>query len=330
MKIGKISEPMLRRSVLRRISYKNPEMFQGAGLCRDFAVMKTGEDEEVILSSDTVTWGMENLALYGITKTANNIAAAGGRIKGVLVSVTMPSNTTESGINFLMRDIAAVCKERSIEIIGGHTETVSYVTRMVVTFTGVGVRKSTLHIGVENLKAGQDIVMSKEIALEGTAIMAYEREEELQKRFQKSFVEKAKKALDSISVESEAAVAVCCGVQAMHDVSKGGIFGALWEMAASAKLGMEVYLDKISIRQETVEICELFGVNPYELISGGCLLMAADKGNVLAEQLQKKGIRAQVIGHMTDSNDRIVIKGEERRYLEPPRGDEIVKGALLK
>jgi len=116
------------------------------------------------------------------------------------------------------------------------------------------------------------------------------------------------------------------GVAAMHDVSRGGIFGALWEMASSAGLGIEAYLDKIKVRQETIEVCELLGLNPYTLVSGGALLMITENGDLLKEELEKLEIRAEVIGKLTDSNDRVVIKGEERRFLEPPKSDDIVKG----
>lgn len=329
MKIGKLSEPMLRRSVLRRISYKNPDVFTGAGLGRDFASMNIQEDEEVILSTDTVTCGFHNIALYGINKTANNIAASGGIIKGVMLSVIMPGNTGEAEVNGLMRDISAVCKSRQIQIIGGHTETVNFVNRMVVTFTGVGVRKKSVNISVDNIKPGMDIVMSGEIALEGTAILAHEREDSFLERFNKRFIDMAKQADKCLSVEREAAVAVKFGVQAMHDVSRGGIFGALWELGAASGCGVEVSLDKISLRQETVELCEYLGLNPYNMASGGALLMVTTDGEGLAEALTEQGIGAEVIGRITDSNDRVIIKGEDRRYLEPPKSDDIIKGALL-
>lgn len=328
MKIGKISEPMLKRSVLKRISYKDKTVFKGAGLSRDFASMNINEYEDIVLSTDTVVYGMENIALYGVTKTANNIATAGAIIKGILVSVTMPSNTMESDINFLMREIASVCKEKKIEIIGGHSETVPYVTKMVVTFTGVGVRKKECKIDISNIKPDMDIVMSKEIGLEGTAILAVNREEELLKRFQRSFVEMTKKAINHISIEKEAHIASELNIAAMHDVSRGGIFGALWEMAASVGLGVEVSLDKIRVRQETIEICELLGLNPYTLLSGGALLMVTEDGEKLKEELNKAGIQGEIIGKVTASNDRVVIKGEERRYLEPPKSDDIVKGVI--
>lgn len=83
------------------------------------------------------------------------------------------------------------------------------------------------------------------------------------------------------------AVAVKSGVSAMHDVTEGGIFGALWEMAEASGVGLEIDLKKIPVRQETIEICEFFGINPYQLISSGCMLMAAEDGNLLVRELEK-------------------------------------------
>lgn len=128
-----------------------------------------------------------------------------------------------------------------------------------------------------------------------------------------------------LSVLSEAKVAVSTGVAAMHDITEGGIFGALWELAEASDVGLEIELKKIPLKQETVEICEFFGINPYELISSGSMLMASDDGNRLVLELKKAGIEATVIGKATEGNDRVLINGEERRFLEPPKTDEIYR-----
>ena len=128
-----------------------------------------------------------------------------------------------------------------------------------------------------------------------------------------------------MSVLSEAAVAVRSGVSAMHDVTEGGIFGALWEMAEASGVGLEIDIKKIPIRQETVEVCEFFGINPYQLISSGCMLMAAEDGNMLVRELEKAGIPATIIGKATEGNDRVLINADEQRFLEPPKTDELYK-----
>ena len=136
----------------------------------------------------------------------------------------------------------------------------------------------------------------------------------------------AAKAFDQwISVVEEGRIAAKAGASAMHDVTEGGILGALWEMAEASGVGLEIDLRAIPIRQETVEICEFFGLNPYGLISSGCMLIAADRGHDLARELEKAGIPAAVIGRATAGNDRIVQNGEERSYLERPKTDELYK-----
>ena len=103
------------------------------------------------------------------------------------------------------------------------------------------------------------------------------------------------------------------------------IFGALWELAESSGIGLEIDLKKIPIRQETVEVCEFFGINPYQLISSGSMLIAAEDGSLLVQELQKQGIHAVLVGKATKGNDRILLNEEERRFLEPPRADELYK-----
>ena len=111
----------------------------------------------------------------------------------------------------------------------------------------------------------------------------------------------------------------------MQDLSEGGIFGALWEMADGAGVGLDVTLKKIPIRQETVEICEFFGVNPYQMLSTGALLIAVKDGEGLVQKLGIEGIPAAVIGRTTAGNERILRNGEEVRYLDKPQMDEMYR-----
>jgi hydrogenase maturation factor len=132
-----------------------------------------------------------------------------------------------------------------------------------------------------------------------------------------------------MSILPEARVAMASEVYAMHDISGGGIFRALWEVAEAAGTGIRIDLKKIPVKQETIEICEVFGLNPYELLSGGALLMITKDGEALTEKLEASGIAAAVIGRLTDDNDRVIVTrsedGEETRFLDRPRTDEIDK-----
>ena len=167
--------------------------------------------------------------------------------------------------------------------------------------------------------------MTKWAGLEGTAIIAAEKEQELLTKYSSSFIEGAKMLIEHISVVPEARVAREFGVTSMHDVTEGGIFGALWEIGAASKIGLEVDIKKILLKQETVEICEFYDLNPFMLISSGCMLIVTDKGNQLVDSLKAEGIPAAVIGYIKEGNDRVILNEEERRFLEPPKADELYK-----
>jgi len=174
-------------------------------------------------------------------------------------------------------------------------------------------------------KPGMDILIANWIALEGTVLLAAEKEQELLTRYTAPFLDKTKALKEFLDIQKAAQIAAGHGVGAMKDGSRGGIFGTLWEFAEASGIGLEIDLKKIPIRQETVEVCEFLGVNPYELHAGGCLLMAAEDGNALVQALEREGIFATVIGKATAGNDRVLLNEEERRFLEPAKPDELLK-----
>lgn len=323
MKIGKVPENVLKRSVLKQIHTKRPEVVLGADVGEDCAAVKLAEDETLVLSTDPITGTAQDIGTLAIQITANDLASSGAEPVGVLLTILLPPKVREIALKRIMTQVEEACAEAGIQIMGGHTEVTPVVTQPVITVCGVGKVKDGRIISTAGAKPGMDILVSKWIGIEGTSILAKEKEEQLLSRFSASFIEKAKKLDAYISVLSEAAVAVRSGVSAMHDVTEGGIFGALWEMAEASGVGLEIDLKKIPIRQETVEVCEFFGINPYKLISSGCMLMAAEDGNTLVRELEKEGIPATIIGKATEGNDRVLLNEDEKRFLEPPKTDEL-------
>ena len=325
MKVGKVPENVLKRSVFKEIHTRRPEVLLGAGVGEDCAAVKLAPDETLVMSTDPITGTAKDIGTLAILITVNDLASSGATPVGVLLTVLLPESVEGPELRKMMAQVEAACAQADVQIMGGHTEVTPVVNQPVISVCGVGKVKDGRLISTAGARPGMDILVTKWIGIEGTAILAKEKEEELLAKFSAPFVEKAK-ALDVyISVQSEAAVAVRSGVSAMHDVTEGGIFGALWEMAEASGVGLEIDMKKIPIRQETVEVCEFFGLNPYQLISSGCMLMAALDGNTLVRELAKAGIPAAIIGKATEGNDRVLLNEEERRFLEPPKTDELYK-----
>lgn len=325
MKVGKIPETALKRSVLNQIKHRREEVLLGPAVGEDCSIIALAEDELLVMSTDPITGTVQDIGTLAVHITANDIASGGAEVIGLMLTILLPEGSREEELRSMMQDIEATCARLNIEVIGGHTEVTRAVNQPIVTVTGIGKIKRDKVIKTSGAYPGQEIVMTKWAGLEGTAIIAAIKEEELKRRYPVSFIDNAKQMLDFISVIPEAYVAREVGATSMHDVTEGGIFGALWEIGAAARVGMEVYLDKILLRQETVEICEFYDINPYMLISSGCLLVITDKANLLVDKLKEEGIAAAVIGRITEGNDRIIINGDEKRFLEPPKSDELYK-----
>ncbi len=325
MKTGKIPESVLKRSVLRQLHNRRDEVLLGAGVGEDCAALTLEADEVFVMSTDPITGTGKEMGSLAVITTANDLASSGAEPVGVMLTILLPEESEEALLKEIMRDAEATCEKFHMQILGGHTEVSAAVNRPVISVSGVGKVKKDAMIKTGGARPGMDIVVSKWIGIEGTVILAKERERELLGRYATTFIDRSKDLDAYISVLSEAAVAARSGVSAMHDITEGGIFGALWEMAEASGVGLEIDLKKIPVRQETIEICEFFGLNPYELISGGSMLMAAEDGNQLVHELKKAGIPAAVIGKAMAGNDRVLRNEEERRFLEPPKPDELYR-----
>ena len=325
MKTGKIQESVLKRSVLRQLHNRRDEVLLGAGVGEDCAALTLEADEVFVMSTDPITGTGKEMGSLAVITTANDRASSGAEPVGVMLTILLPEESEEALLKEIMRDAEATCEKFHMQILGGHTEVSAAVNRPVISVSGVGKVKKDAMIKTGGARPGMDIVVSKWIGIEGTVILAKERERELRGRYATTFIDRSKDLDAYISVLSEAAVAARSGVSAMHDITEGGIFGALWEMAEASGVGLEIDLKKIPVRQETIEICEFFGLNPYELISGGSMLMAAEDGNQLVHELEKAGIPAAVIGKAMAGNDRVLRNEEERRFLEPPKPDELYR-----
>lgn len=331
MRRGKLSESILKRSVLREIENPGKEVLKGAGVGNDCAFLSwdapgfSGQEisSVIAMTTQTVTLPVRNAAYLAVMAAANNLAAAGAFPVGVTLSLTLPEGTEESLLKEMMRQAKACCEKLGMQIVGGHTEISSGLKAPVITASAVG--KVICHAEQPGMKDSLDIVMSKWIGLEGTSIIACEKEKELAGRYPMRLILQAQRQIEYLSVAQEAAIALKSGVYAMHDLRGGGVFGALWELSQKMGVGLCIDLKKIPVRQETIEVCEFYRLNPYELLAGGALLMAAARGTELVETLKEKGVPAFVIGRTKAGNDKIVVNQDETRYLEPPGPDEILK-----
>lgn len=328
MKTGRISESILKRSVLRQIKNHRDEVIKGAGVGEDCAFFEW-KDSVLAVSTETVSLPVNQAPGLAVLAAFNNLAAGGAEPFAVTAALTIPPETEEKELKEIISEMEEQCRKLKLELSGGHTEVSPAVNTPLISVTAFGKKKKEIQIN-RNVSAKEerqnlDIVVSKWIGLEGTVILANEKKEELLNRYSQNLILAAQNFKQYLSVLPEAALALKSGVYMMHDMRNGGIFGALWEISQRIGVGLTIDLKKIPIKQETIEICEFYELNPYLLLSAGGLIMLTEDGKKLVKELEAEGIAATVIGSTNSSNDKIVMNEEETRYLEPPAADEIYK-----
>lgn len=325
MKLGKVSETILKRSVFKQLKIKRDEVLVGPNVGEDCSAIKFNHDEVCVVSTDPITGAIEDIGYLAVHITANDLASSGAEPIGILMTLLLPEEFEEGNLKKIMQDTNKACEELNIQVMGGHTEVTNAVNKPVVSITGIGKAKEDQLVLTGKAEVGQDIILTKWAGLEGTAIIAKDHEEILRGHFNNSLIDNAIELGNYLSVVEESKVAIDHGVTSMHDVTEGGVFGALWELGACSNVGLRVELDKIPVKQETIEICEYYDLNPYKLISSGCMLITAYNGNELVEKLRLHNIESNVIGKIVDGNDRVVIQEDSINSLQPPKTDELYK-----
>ncbi len=317
MHSGKVPERILKRAVRKKITYRSGFLARPPAPGRDSSVYCPAGGVPMAFCTNPVTGDPDTLGCRAFFRMANDICCAGADPSGMLLDILLPKGSEEQVLRQIMHQIGSLAEEYKVDILGGHTEVMAEVTEPVITVTGIGLCRENVRTEMKPGK-GMDLVMTKWAGASGTTGLIIKGKEELQMRFGKDFLDRAESYGRDINCLPGAAIAWENGAAALHNVSAGGIFGALWELGEQCGTGLEVDLKKIPIRQETVEICEYYDENPYMIASEGVLLIVASSGSRLVRQFEEAGIVAAVIGQIREDQDRIVRNGEEIRFLVPP------------
>jgi len=325
VKVGKLDSELLQKIIFSNIKLHREEVIVRPGIGEDCAVVDFGE-YALVMSTDPITGASSEVGKLAVHINCNDIATSGIEPLGLMMTILAPKGTTENEIEEIMKQASYEASKLNVEIIGGHTEITGAVNRIVISATAIGRQLKSEIVKSSGVRVGDKIIMTKTAGLEGTGIIAFDLEGELNSTFSREIIEGAKKMVDDISVVKEGVVAGKIGASSMHDVTEGGILGAVWEVSRASKLGCNIYKESIAIAKETVEICKFFDIDPLRLISSGTMLITIDprKEKELTQELSKNGVKASVIGEITGEGCFLIEK-DEKIEIEPPESDELYK-----
>jgi hydrogenase maturation factor len=325
---GKLPSWLLRKVLPG--SPRDPDILVGPGLGRDAAAIAVGE-RVIVAKNDPITFASKGGAAHLVEVNANDVACMGATPRWLLVTALLPHGVTPADVLNQFAELRETCKHRSVELIGGHTEIVAGLERPILI--GMMLGDAAPHELLQPGRAlpGDVLLLTKGLAIEGTALLARERADELQGRIGDESLDAAARLMNhpGISIVAEAEIARRSGeVTALHDPTEGGLASAVRELATVSGAGVEIDAEAVPILPETRAVADALGIDPLGMLASGSLLIATRPEGVprIVRDIESAGIPVSAVGRLTDDpQEASLISGGNRQPLPEFAVDEVAR-----
>ena len=308
---GKLPPEMLDR-LLARHSRPDPRVVLGPRAGEDAAIIDMG-DRYLVAKTDPITFATDEIGWYAVNVNANDVACCGAVPKWFLATLLLPEQRTGPAlVERIFDQIAKACAVLDVTLCGGHTEISYGLDRPIVVGQMLGEVAPGAHLTTSGARAGDALILTKGIAVEGTAIIASEKRAELADKMSAAELDRCAAMLHEpgISVVPDAACAIAAGgVHALHDPTEGGVATGLWELARAAEVGVRVEEHALPVLEPCRALCRHFGLDPLGLIASGALLIAAAPAAAegIVAALRGIGVAAWRIGEVVARAEGCVL-----------------------
>jgi len=331
LKTGKLKTEILAQLLSLYRGKYDPSVVLGPSVGEDAAIVSISS-KLLVAKTDPITFVTEDIGWYVVNVNANDILTRGAIPRWFMATILLPEGkTTEDMVEKIFSQISSACEDLNVAVIGGHTEVTVGLDRPIVVGCMLGEVEGDRIISTANAKEGDFIVITKGIAIEGTAIIAKEKQEELiEKGYDISFLERCKNFLydPGISVYREVMLGKTVDIHAMHDPTEGGLSMGIYEVCKASNTGALIYESEIPIFEETLILSKEYGINPLSLITSGTLIIVLprEEAEKLLKIYEDNNVEAKIIGEIKPKDFGIKIHSKYRlKDLEAKEDDEIIK-----
>ena len=309
---GKLPLDLLAQ-LLAPLTPRDPRVRVGARTGEDAAIIDLGA-RLLVVAADPITFATDQIGRYAVAVNANDIAVRGATPRWFLATLLLPPGTTRAGVQAIMDDLAAACRELEIDLVGGHTEITGGIDRPIVAGTMLGEATPERLVTTGGARPGDALLLGGALAVEGTAVLAHEAADALQARgVPPAMIARAAGLLRAPGISVVAMAGGLCDAvhpHAMHDPTEGGLATALAELAAASGVGARLdAASTLPFLPETRAFCRALGLDPLGLLASGALLAAVDPHDVppALEALRRSGAGSQVIGRVTPAAEGLTM-----------------------
>ncbi len=315
MRAGKLPLELLSE-LLDRVKSDDPRVVLGPRPGEDAALIDMG-DRYLVAKSDPITFTTDLIGWYLVQVNSNDLAVMGAIPRWLLATVLLPEGTHPDAVRAVFEQLRKACSTLGVSLVGGHTEITYDLPRPLAVGALLGEVGKEDVVLTSGARPGDVVVLTKGVAIEGTAILAREARDELvEAGLDAGMVDRASRLLfdPGISVVGDAAVArAAADVHSMHDPTEGGLATALREMCEAAEVGVVVDGDAVPVLPESRAVCRALGLDPLGLIASGALLatVSPEEAPALVAALEREDIAAGVIGRVTVPEEGLRLRTED-------------------
>lgn len=312
MKKGKLDLKDLNHVIKKYKGVKRENTILGSAIGEDCSIinLKAFRDEFMLISSDPITFTSKNIGKLGVIINTNDIYATGGEGYGLILNIFLPESSTLTDFECVMKQIHEECLVHNLEILGGHTEVTDVVNDIMISITIIGTCSKN-YFKTSSSNVGDSIFLTKNLGIEGTTILFDEFEDKLSEILNEDDLKDVERYRNLISIRNESLILKNFEITSMHDITEGGLIGALLEMSLCSQNGFRIFENRIGVGNLTRKICNHLGVDVLRLISSGNLIFTCKKthSEMIKNELTKKGIECFLIGEIIESGKYFLNDG---------------------
>jgi hydrogenase maturation factor len=303
-------------SLLARYGGEDERLVVGPQVGKDAAVLDMG-DRYLVAKSDPITFAAEEIGWYVVHVNANDIVCMGATPRWMLLTLLLPEEQAgPEMLEEIMAQVRDACQSLGIVLCGGHTEITYGLGRPIAVGLMLGEMEKEQLVDASRVEAGDEVLLTKGVAIEGTAVLARELGSQLQDQVGPEWVSRGRRFLTDPGISVVRDAQVLCRIgrpHALHDPTEGGVATGLWELAWSAGKGIVIDPDEVHVFPETKAFCSALGLDPWGLIASGALLavVSSAESGAMVQGLGRAGIQARVIGKVVEGPGAVQVGGPE-------------------
>ena len=241
-----------------------------------------------------------------VNGTVNDLAMCGAIPQYLSLSFIIEEGLTMKEFWEILVSIKFACEQAGVKIVTGDTKVVERGKgdKIFINTTGIGQIHPAADIDIDNVKVGDKIILSNNLATHGIAIMSVREGLEFETSIESdtrnlNYIVKA--LLDDFGKE----------IHLLRDPTRGGVATVLTEISRDIKLGIDIFQKHIPVNEQVGGACEILGLDPLYVANEG-IFIAIINGAIANSFLEKiKSFEhcnnASIIGEVVKAHPQQVL-----------------------